>query len=278
MTVGEYTSLDQRQQGERNALEEERLFLLRSLDDLEQERLAGDLDDEDYEALKSGYTARAAQVIRLLDGTNIEDSNSVLSAKDSTEQSRSAAPRWRRVATITAVAGSAIVLGLVVARSAGTRVPGQSVTGEIRSADGGTRLKVTRLLSEAQTFLNDQPVEAVKRYDEVLKLDPNNVEALSYRGWIVRNAARSANAADLLDEAERFLNRAVAADPGDPTARLFRGILLFRDRGNAAAAVADLQYALDHNPPPEMRPQIESVLADAQAANAEPTNPTTTAP
>src|SRR5690606_37957028 len=41
------------------ALEEQRDFLLRSLDDLEREREAGDLDDDDYQALKDDYTARA---------------------------------------------------------------------------------------------------------------------------------------------------------------------------------------------------------------------------
>ena len=38
------------------ALEEERRFLLRSLNDLEREHDAGDVDDLDYQSLKDGYT------------------------------------------------------------------------------------------------------------------------------------------------------------------------------------------------------------------------------
>ena len=49
------------------SLEDERDFLLRSLDDLESEFDAGDLDDADYRRLKSDYTARAAEVIRRLE-------------------------------------------------------------------------------------------------------------------------------------------------------------------------------------------------------------------
>ena len=48
-------------------LEEERDFLLRSLDDLDRERAAGDLDPADYVALKEDYTARAAAVLRAID-------------------------------------------------------------------------------------------------------------------------------------------------------------------------------------------------------------------
>ena len=49
------------------ALEEQRDFLLGSLDDLERERAAGDIDEADYEALRDDYTARAAAVLRALD-------------------------------------------------------------------------------------------------------------------------------------------------------------------------------------------------------------------
>lgn len=41
-------------------LEEQRDLLLRSLDDLEREHEAGDLDTADYEALRDDYTRRAS--------------------------------------------------------------------------------------------------------------------------------------------------------------------------------------------------------------------------
>ena len=60
--------------GRRTALEEERDLLLRSLDDLDAEHAAGDLDDHDYEALRDSYTQRAAEVLRQLDRSNGEAS------------------------------------------------------------------------------------------------------------------------------------------------------------------------------------------------------------
>ena len=48
-------------------LEEERRFLLRSLDDLEREHDAGDVDEHDFAALRDGYVARAAAVLREID-------------------------------------------------------------------------------------------------------------------------------------------------------------------------------------------------------------------
>ncbi len=50
----------------RQALEDQREFLLRSLRDLDSELQAGDIGQHDYEALRSRYTARAAAVLRAL--------------------------------------------------------------------------------------------------------------------------------------------------------------------------------------------------------------------
>lgn len=49
------------------ALEEERDFLLASLEDLENEHEVGDLDDADYRQLKDDYTVRTADALRAID-------------------------------------------------------------------------------------------------------------------------------------------------------------------------------------------------------------------
>src|SRR5699024_2899460 len=48
------------------ALEDERDFLLESLRDLDAEFESGDLDEEDHEALRDEYTARAAETLRAI--------------------------------------------------------------------------------------------------------------------------------------------------------------------------------------------------------------------
>ena len=49
-----------------SSLEQERDFLLKSLEDLETEYSAGDIDEADYQQLKADYTVRTADVIRRL--------------------------------------------------------------------------------------------------------------------------------------------------------------------------------------------------------------------
>ena len=51
----------------RPELDDERAFLLRSLEDLEREHDAGDLSERDYAVLRDRYTAHAAAVLRSLD-------------------------------------------------------------------------------------------------------------------------------------------------------------------------------------------------------------------
>ena len=51
------------------ALEEQRDFLLRSIEDLDRELAAGDLDADDHRTLRDDYTARAAALIRSIDAT-----------------------------------------------------------------------------------------------------------------------------------------------------------------------------------------------------------------
>ena len=99
------------------ALEEERRFLLRSLTDLEREHDAGDVDDLDYETLKDGYTARAADVLRRIEAG----------------QAR-IAPRSRRRWTRTIVIVAA-VLAVAVARRSGLSARATGSRAEWASAD-----------------------------------------------------------------------------------------------------------------------------------------------
>ena len=57
-TVGSLTD------DERKRLEDEREHLLTSLDDLDSELAAGDIDEHDYAALRDDYIARAALLSR----------------------------------------------------------------------------------------------------------------------------------------------------------------------------------------------------------------------
>jgi hypothetical protein len=246
---------------ERAIREEERDFLLASLDDLERERAAGDVTDDDYRALKESYTARAAAVLRELDA----DTHSITAADDSMASRRSP---WRVLVVSLVVLALAVGAGIAVASSAGERLPGQTMTGSI--GDGS----VTSLLVEARAVgMGDIP-RAVDLYSQVLAVEPDNVEALTYIGWLtVLSATQDQTSADEVVR-ERFqsglllLRQATVVDDTYPDAHCFLGIAFFRFLDDAEAAGSEVDKCLASDPPAEVKSLVEGLAADI--ANATP--------
>lgn len=240
-------------------LEEQRDFLLRSLRDLEREREAGDIDDVDYRTLHEDYTARAAAVLRAIEEGRARYDAAVASPERRRRRVRATA------ATVVAALAVAAIAGALVARSSGERVKGQEVSG------GGPSNAVAKQLARAHQLDGQAKVlDAIKAYDAVLKLDPQNLEALTYRGWLVGRFALDANQPAIVDRAFSSLDQAEAIDVTYGPAHCFRGILLFRLRQDAKAAVPELQSCMAANPGPEVRPLVESELQGAMAAAAKP--------
>ena len=265
-------------------LEEEREFLLRSLEDLDRERDAGDIEEADYAALKDEYTARAAAVLRAMEAAGPssapapEPAPEAEAHADRAQADQAAARSRRRRLRAGALALAALVAVSVtlVVRSAEERRPGQQATGDI--AETGTTGDVDRELVRArQLTAEGQTLAAIRVYDQILDRYPEQPEALAYRGWLVRLAGRQSGNAELVDKGLEYLDRAVAADPSYPDAHLFRGLVLYQDKGDAPAAVGELRAFLNARPPPEMVAMVQDVLrraeADAAAAAAGPPKP-----
>ena len=114
----------------------------------------------------------------------------------------------------------------------------------------------------------DRPASALK----VLHGDPTNVEALTYRGWLLKLAG-------LTDQAQQEIEKAIATDPTYPDAHFFDGMLLFQDRKDPAAAIPQLEAYLGSQPPPpaDAVQAVQQVLDQARQAVATTTIPPTTA-
>ena len=97
---------------DRDALLEERDFLLASLDDLDREHAAGDIDDDDYHALKDDYTVRAAAVVRALDRY---DAKALAADADRVGGGGPRGGRVRTLAISGLVVAFALVAGFVIA-------------------------------------------------------------------------------------------------------------------------------------------------------------------
>lgn len=246
------------------ALEEERDFLLRSLEDLEREYAAGDVDDSDFEELKDDYTARAAAVIRAIE--------------DRTEAVKSLRPQrnWQRTALgLVLVGAMAVGASWVVFRNAGTRAPGQGLTGDIRQDSSNLILQAQGLTGQAQASLQagdsakaiKQFESAVQTYDKALEISPENVQALTYRGWVLHTIALSSEpsvAVEFDRQALEYLDEAIAIDPLYSDARVFRAILE-RNAGDFAAAKVDLD-AIDMNAIPMYMIQMVNGVKEDVAA------------
>jgi hypothetical protein len=255
------------------ALEEQRAFLLRSLEDLEREHDAGDVDDRDYEALKDDYTARAAAVIRAIDDRH--------AGRAAARPPRS----WGRIlAGVALLVVLGLVAGVLVARSSGSRAPGDVATGGIAESSRDLILRAQQLTGQAQAALQEgdgqAAVEAyrgaIDAYDQALELQPANVEAMTYRGWLLHNlalqAAGTPAAAELDASALEWLTRAVDADPGYADARVFRA-LLYEDLGESSAALADVRAVDPSTVPVFMQSMVDGLRTRLEAAVGPTTSP-----
>jgi len=287
-------------------LEAERDFLLRSLDDLDVEFDAGDLEPKDYLALKEDYTARAAAVLRRLqrmgepsrgetdpsiDGATSDGNRIAPPPPERRESSGPAtgAPRSRGQRLLRSVVGARVmVLGIVftvvvaggagylVTRSSGERLPGMGMT-------AGPDQSALTVLSQAIAIDNSgKLVEAAKLYDAVLAKEPANVVALSRRGWVLGRSGRQAGNVELLKAALGYLDRATSVDPSYADAHAFRGLIL---GALARPGESGCEFRLWLAIAPvndEQRPAIEGVLEEAtkQAGGTLPAcpNPPTPTP
>ena len=232
-------------------LRHEQQFLLRSLRDLDNERAAGDIDDADYAALRDGYIARTAAITRELNG--------IESVTPAVQRG------WvRRVLVIVCVIAVAAGEGIWVARQSGQRLPGQSASGAIEQSSSG-------LLATARQLNFSDPGKAIELYTQVLKLEPDNPEALTYRSWILALTARAATGSVkqlALVTAVNDLLRAQKLDNQYPDAHCFLGIVYFRFLNSASLAKPQLDTCRAMNPPKEVQSFVDSIVAEVDKALA----------
>ena len=238
------------------SLVDQRTFLLQSLRDLDAEFKAGDLDLDDYNSLRSDYVARTAQVLKELESP--EPTSSIRENTKSTKRAR------QTVITLLLVLIVATGTGWLVAQQSGQRLSGQSLSGGIEDSTAS-------LLSRARATNFVDPQAAIELYSQVLGLDPDNVEALTYRAWLLALIARGAGSEIkqlAFLSASSDLERAIKIDANYPDAHCFLGIIRFRLAGDAIGSREQLTLCESQNPPAEVQSFVESIIAEVDAAIA----------
>jgi cytochrome c-type biogenesis protein CcmH/NrfG len=249
--------------GSATAAEQE--FLFRSLDDLEAEHAAGNIDDATYERLHSDYTARAAATVRTLGPDPASGAVIPVAPPAST---------LRRVLTVGGILVFAVGAAFVLASTVGARLPGQTSSGNTatvsqadrqrtleravqrRPTDPQAHLALARFLMARQKY-----PDAFKEFTTVTTLDPTNTEAQTYSGWLLYLAGQ-------VDEALPRIDAAITADETYPDAHFFKGLVLLRGKQDPADAIPQFQRYLTLVPDGPLSDQVRQVLAEAVAATS----------
>jgi tetratricopeptide (TPR) repeat protein len=270
------------------SLEDERDFLLRSLDDLDSELLAGNMDPDTYRVLHDDYTARASAVIQ--------------SIADGVERNAPDAPRvppLMRVLTIGGIVVFAVLAAVLLANTIGQRRPGQQITGDAQAKGTPTTVSAAGAVAAAKAAAAAAPKSydarlryaralylarlypaAIQEYLVAAKFDPTQAEPLAYTGWLTALFAREETNAttkrQLFDAATSSLDKAIAVDPTYPDSYVFKGLLLTQIQNKQCEGAAAFQQFLVVAPQDHpLRPQVLSALADAVKTGKCPTPPTT---
>jgi tetratricopeptide (TPR) repeat protein len=229
----------------RAELDDERSFLLDSLEDLERERAAGDLSEADYRSLRDSYTRRAADVLRALERAPRDEEQH--ERDGATDARRPARPRRRRALGVTGllILVMAVAATLVVTQT-GVRLPGQTETGSERLSSAAQLRQTLAQAESLQTSGNS--AEALRLYDQVLGLDPTQPDALAQSGWLEFEAGVKSRNPAVLAQAQAQEQAAERADPGAYAPHLYLGSMYLAE-GNAGAAVTQYRQFLADRPP-----------------------------
>jgi hypothetical protein len=218
------------------ALRDEIRLLTRSIDDAAAEHERGELGDADYEAIVRRDGARleaARQRLGELEGGHAASPAAEPAAPPApAAESRRRRPKWLLVLAV------ACLLVAVAIPVLASRRSGQAPI----TVTPAARVQVLLLAAE-QELAEGQSLRALTAYDAVLRLAPDNAEALAESGWLRYEAAAGSN--DPKDEArgEAQLRRAIVVAPGQAAGHLYLGIVLLDHDRDPAAALAQLKIA-----------------------------------
>jgi cytochrome c-type biogenesis protein CcmH/NrfG len=206
-----------------------------SLDDARREVLAGELSEAEFLTIERREEAALERAGRDLEA---------LLANTSTQVSR---PRVRRTRLLViGVVCFALALGVLLWSALAPRQAGNSITGSIALSNAQ---KVQQYLTEAEADVaNGNVATALDAYQNVLGLDPKNVQALTQVGWLDFSAGSSDQNLAIMKVGVNDLRQAILLAPRNPAPRLYYAIVADSTPGNEAVAKAQFEEFLALKP------------------------------
>jgi hypothetical protein len=214
-------------------LRDEIALLLASIDDARAEHAAGDLDGASFAEVVGRDEARLADARERLARLTLPPTTSVASVHGS---------EGHRRVRLLAVSAACVVLAVAVGVLAAT----DPFAPARRPPRITTSLKVVGLLIVGEKAVaSNEPLRALTAYDAVLRLDPNEPEALIESGWLRYEEGLAQHRPGWVRAGASTLSRAVVVAPNDAAAHLYDGIVLYQYDKDHRAALAQLLRAGD---------------------------------
>jgi tetratricopeptide (TPR) repeat protein len=256
-------------------LEDERESLLRTLRDIEHDRVRGELSESAYRRLRSETEGRAVTVLRALearDGAG-ELSSDLRALRPAHPEQEAGRGQHRRRVLAAALIG-ALVLGLsipLLARAVSGRRSGQPITGVSQSGAATSMALFERRVAEhprdlaarldlADVYLSSgNSAAAAAQYLVALQIDPRNPEAQAKLGFLLFQGGKA-------EEGLRAVDAALSADPGYPEALYYKGVILLRGLDRPSEAAGAFRSYLDAAPFGARRNEVQQLLQEAESS------------
>lgn len=218
-----------------------REFLERSIEDLDRELAAGDLTPADHRRLRERYERRL---------------------RGEAPPPRPKARPGLVVASVVFVVVVAVAAGVLLARSAGRRAPGQTFTGNAPSAAAasttlpdapGPTLRAD--LARCTTLDGSGAIDCFTSYT---RANPDDPDGFTQFGLFAISAGMANGSDQLYDAGEAFIRRALELDPGDVTARVYLAVVLDRlGRPEEAADECSRLAGAEASVPADLQPLVD---------------------
>ncbi len=258
-------------------LEDRRVALLRSLADLEEAHASGVLEDADYRRLRGDTESRIARLLRAIDGRRsprpavATDGGAValeVEAPDRPGRTTGRVPPWA-VAILLASTVLAVAVTGLLREAEPAAVESAPATSDDPFAFFEQRVRdhpndLAARLDLAHRYLDANRIEeALEEYAVALELDPDDAEAHAHIGLILYASHQP-------EEALASVDRALETAPGYPEALFIRGAILLRGLDRPEEAIEAFEAYLAAAPFGQERGTAQQLIAEAEAAMAEP--------
>jgi cytochrome c-type biogenesis protein CcmH len=244
------------------------------LADLEFDFQSGKFSDSDYAALKQEIETRAATAIEQLHALPAA-APAQKTAEDKTTESapttvrnQGQIRRWQLIAGGLFLMLFGLALGVMLTKSTRPRSSESDlITGDFLTGTNSSSGDVRTALDEGKrAFGNQEFPKAIEAFKKVLATDPNNPEAHSYMGFILVQAGHG-------DGALMAFDKALSQAPNFPMALWGKGLVLYQDKKDYAAAREIFARLMDLVPPGEERNEIAKVLGEIPTTGGQKSKP-----